>query len=474
MATASGSSSSSSTPKRQRVAETPPPPLPSPPAVETDMLMSLPPEILDTILDRVPFRKLLTTTCLSQAWRYRWESIPNLDIDLPQEVSARVLWQCAASAPDNAVGIRSFHARVSGNTHFLRVASWLRALSRKGVQALILDFDNCVLDPKPPILLGSALFSCAALVRLALNDCRMPPAPAGFPGFPKLASLYLSNVALMFKGGGAQVEHLIGAAPDLNFLSLSYVVTKPLGDEGEAAKWFIRAPKLRTLVIMIQFEDNGCRIGEEEFPLLEDASISIDCLIGTQDGLHFFRRVAGVKKLWFDIESNMFIVNPLEEITWKFDNLRKAHLCATFGQLPSFMSIVSLLRCAPHIEHLSIEAEDDIESTDQFEIYEVLNLETSDDLFASLKFVSLSGIKHYSNQMSFMKFILFKAVSLQAFVVTFSYHKTNVWYEQACRELEEWRSMASPQVSFIPMLTDESNSIIDDGETIEDSDDGSE
>uniref|UniRef100_A0A0D9X5U5 F-box domain-containing protein n=1 Tax=Leersia perrieri TaxID=77586 RepID=A0A0D9X5U5_9ORYZ len=48
--------------------------------VEEDRLMSLPPEILDIILVRVPFKPLARTCCLSGTWRHRWESVRFLDI----------------------------------------------------------------------------------------------------------------------------------------------------------------------------------------------------------------------------------------------------------------------------------------------------------------------------------------------------------------------------------------------------------
>uniref|UniRef100_A0A0D9X635 F-box domain-containing protein n=1 Tax=Leersia perrieri TaxID=77586 RepID=A0A0D9X635_9ORYZ len=435
----SPSSPSPPSPKRQRVAEVA---APAPPA-ETDKLLSLPTKILDRILKRIPFATLIRTSLLSHAWRHRWESVADLDIDLPPSASARALWRCAAP-------VHGFRARVAarGNRcrRFYRVARWLRALARKLVEELTLEFDGFL--GKPPVLLGPALFSCAALVRLELCHCRVPPAPPGFPGFPDLISLVLVHVALLFEGRGggaqAQLEHLIAAeAPERGVLGF----TKPLGGDADAVeKWFIRAPNLRNLVIITNYADDGCWIAEEELPQLEKASIHIDCLIRTPDFIDILRWIASVDILWLHTNSNLCTVNPLKGITWKFKNLRKAELNITFGRFPSFMSIVSLLRCAPHIEHLDIRAEDTERLAGEFQIdEEFLNSETSDGLFSTLKSVSLSGIKNCSNQMCFMKFVLSKAKSLRHFFVSFDPGESNESYNQACRKLGKCKIASSEE-----------------------------
>ncbi|KAF0898655.1 hypothetical protein E2562_009165 [Oryza meyeriana var. granulata] len=432
------SGSSSPSPKRRRVGEAP--------AAGTDKLLSLPTEILDIILARIPFKHLVRTCCLSRAWRRRWESVPFLDIELSPGSSARVLWRCAAPVH----GFRTVADVRRRNIY--RAARWLRALARKRVRELTLQFKPSSEISRPNRLLGPALFSCTALVRLHLENCNMPPAPQGFSGFPKLVWLTLDNITLPFKGGGAQLERLIAAATRLAVLELPAVFTSATSDPGDIETWAIRAPNLRELfIIMPSAEDNGCRFAEE-LPLLEKAYIVIDCLLGTQDFLDAFRRIATVNKLGFVslYQSN----NNLEGITWKFENLRDAHLNTNFGKQSSVLSVVSLLKFAPDIEHLYIMA-DDTEWLEEDKIDEdSLNTEISGDLFARLKYVSLiGGVKYFSNQMCFMKFLLSKARSLQIFAVTFVYDdERKEWYVKACRELMECQK-ASPQVVFIPKLS---------------------
>ncbi|XP_015695861.2 FBD-associated F-box protein At5g60610-like [Oryza brachyantha] len=456
----SSSPSSSSTKRLRLLAEEAPPP-----SLEgtTDKLMSLPKEILHIILARVPFERLVRFCCLSRAWRRRWESVPKLRVELPpRRSSARVLWRCAAP-------VRSFGSRF-GHLLGTTTSRWLRALARKRVEELTLQFEETTwFLPKPAVVLGPAFFSCDALVHLHLQNCRMPPAQPGFTGFPKLASLTLSDVALLFKGGTVQLRHLIAAAPDLAVLKLKDVIARPSAEHDAIEEWVIQAPKLRNLSIDIfsLYRDNGCRIAQE-LPLLEEASISMDCLLGTQYFLDIFRQIAAVNTLWFDAQATMCTVNPLEGITWRFENLRKASLTVTFCRLSSFMVIISLLRCAPHIEDLTIKTRDTKYSPFEVEIDEdFLNSEIQDDLFSGLKCVSLSGVKYLSNHMCFMKFILSKAGSLQSFFVTFDYPERNIWYNKACKELAECQ-IASPQAIISWMLSYAADSTTDVSATDDD------
>jgi hypothetical protein len=264
-----------------------------------DILLSLPPEMLDNILHRLPFEQLVRTCCLSHAWHHRWESVPNLDIwfspGFTAAPDARVLWRCAAP-------VRSFTARVR-RPHFHRAARWLLALARKRVERLSLKLDSLLWSSsRSACALGPALFSCRRLTHLELyGDCHMLSAPHGFGGFPNLVTLVLKNVTLPFSGGAAQLEHLISSAVDLTELSLDDVKTSHFGDHDAPKTCAIRAPKLRVLTLTMFYFDNGCRL-TEDFPLLEKAAISIDELFGTPDYIDTFRRISNVSRLWFETD----------------------------------------------------------------------------------------------------------------------------------------------------------------------------
>ncbi|KAI4998602.1 hypothetical protein ZWY2020_053944 [Hordeum vulgare] len=422
------------------------------PAAGLDELMSLPPEMLNNILARLPFKELVRTSRLSRAWRRRWESVHGLDIRLDPESAAapgaRAMWRC--SAP-----VAGLTARVRAR-HFHRAARWLLALARKRVEKLVLRFDNPWDFESSPVV-GPALFSCAALADLQLYGyCHMMRAPPGFQGFPNLVTLVLDNLLLPFSGAAAQLQRIISSAPGLTELSLYDVIAGGPGADFEICA--IRAPCLRVLKLFI-FLDNGCRLAED-LPLLEEASISIDVLFGTPAFLDTFRRISNVKKLSFRTDSELVKVNPLKKISWKFQNLRVAHLTAIFGSLPSIWSIFSLLRFGPHVEELHIQADkpfavfeglfpaalgavDLDDNIDQ----DVLDAKISDDLFANLKHISLEDMNCLPNDMWFMKVLLSKAGLLQSFVVTLDYGGETESYEEACAELEAFER-ASPQAQL--------------------------
>uniref|UniRef100_A0A0E0LT29 F-box domain-containing protein n=1 Tax=Oryza punctata TaxID=4537 RepID=A0A0E0LT29_ORYPU len=360
----------SSPPKRQRVAAEAPPPATT--GTRTDMLMALPSDILnDRILVLFPFDKLVRTSCLSRAWRRRWESIAKLHT----VSSSRALWWCAAPV----LGFRARVARRDVSTAPSDgSAPWRGRASRSSAWS----------SRKPRRLPGPALFSCTAIVHLHLEVCDIPAAPPCFPGFPNLERLHLVDVTLPFTRAGTQLEDLIVAAENLAVLDFVKPVWRRRGHVGHQSA---------------------------QPPVRHDM---------------------------------------LEGITCKFENLREASLNIDFGQLPS---IDSLLKFAPHIEHLAImtlHTESDKEKIDK----NSLNSEISSDLFASIKHVSLTGAKsskHHANQMCFMKFALFKHS------VTFMFDdddERSEWFGDSWRELMECQK-ASPQLVLTAKLTQDGSLI---------------
>ncbi|KAE8809008.1 FBD-associated F-box protein [Hordeum vulgare] len=212
------------------------------PAAGLDELMSLPPEMLNNILARLPFKELVRTSRLSRAWRRRWESVHGLDIRLDPESAAapgaRAMWRC--SAP-----VAGLTARVRAR-HFHRAARWLLALARKRVKKLVLRFDNPWDADSSPVV-GPALFSCTALADLQLYGyCHMMRAPPGFQGFPNLVTLVLDNLLLPFSGTAAQLQRIISSAPGLTELLLYDVIA------GEPEADFESAPSGRPAYTLIE------------------------------------------------------------------------------------------------------------------------------------------------------------------------------------------------------------------------------
>ncbi|KAF0898664.1 hypothetical protein E2562_009174 [Oryza meyeriana var. granulata] len=415
-----------------------PPPPPPPPA--TDILLSLALEVLDDILARLPVKEVVRTCCLSRAWASRWESVPGLAVRFDGWYSAAVvssvLGRCTAPVGGFTIDVRP---RLRP-----RAAYWLRTLADKRVRSLALAFDHSHGDDGVVLPgVGRALYACDELSGLDLHYCEVPRPPPrqGFAGFPRLTRLALSRVALPFAGAGALLERVIAAAPNLTDLSLKNV----FAGIGEVEPWAIRAPKLRLLTLWMVI-DNGGRVAEE-LPLLEEADVSVDCLLGSEEFLDTIWRVLGVKTLKLYVRDREFNENPTEGITWKFRNLRISTLSANFGKISSIMSIFSLLRCAPQIEQLHIEVDRKETLGDEID-EEILDAEMSDDLVKTLKCVSMTHIKGFPSEMCFVKLLLSKAASLESLEVRFFWENLHMSCEEACADFATYERASSTLAKF--------------------------
>ncbi|KAK1631174.1 hypothetical protein QYE76_005489 [Lolium multiflorum] len=150
-----------------------------------DLLIFLPPPLLDCILTRLDLRDAVCASALSRAWRRRWEALPYLPLSFlknpgtPQVAVDRVLIRY----PGN---ISNFSFQLDERS-VGRVADWLIALCRRGVESINLQFPF-------PSSLHSSVFLCTQLVYLELHNCGIPPLPIGFTGFPTLKDLNLDRV----------------------------------------------------------------------------------------------------------------------------------------------------------------------------------------------------------------------------------------------------------------------------------------
>ncbi|KAF8695059.1 hypothetical protein HU200_037667 [Digitaria exilis] len=188
------------------------------PAVASDALLSLPPEVLDEILTRLNLRDAVRTSALSRAWRRRWESLPSLDIDIrcdPQD-GQQALWTVDCVLPRCSGRVRRFRIWLE-KLSARRLDDWLLFLSRRG------GVEDLELSPEHPykfFSLHSTIFSWHRLISIDLFACHIPPLPLDFVGFPDLKVLSLCNVKLQ-QNGEYQLEKIIGTSPLLEDLILS-------------------------------------------------------------------------------------------------------------------------------------------------------------------------------------------------------------------------------------------------------------
>ncbi|KAM0833345.1 hypothetical protein ACQ4PT_064319 [Festuca glaucescens] len=204
-------------------------------AAEADALISLPPEVLDDILNRVGILDAVRTSVLSRVWRCQWEELSSLDLSFPRhEDGLRVVDGVFLRCPGR---VQRFCAHLD-NTYAGRIHDWLRVLSRRGVEILDLSCGDGF--PAFP----SSVFSCGRLTSLSLCGCSIPLLPPGFMAFPELRSLALENVRLQ-DCGEYQLEEIIDTSPLLEDLVLQHVFISG----AYVREWAIRAPNLSHLSI---------------------------------------------------------------------------------------------------------------------------------------------------------------------------------------------------------------------------------
>ena len=241
-------------------------PLPAPPAVR--QLDDLPSDVLYKLLAGLPAGDVVRTSVLSQAWSSRWESVPDLEIDLDDRVrdwesAAGFLERCAA--PVGGVSIRGIPLRLSD-----RADGWVRTVAGKSPRSLSLALNMTELP---------SLFACnpGALADLKLVICVLPPPPPAFAGFRGLTALDLDYVLFSGEKGWERLEAMISAAaPTLEKLRLANIGFEH-GAAGGAipGAWIIQAPNLRWLELRLTMAGAGSwELGH--LPKLDYANITLN------------------------------------------------------------------------------------------------------------------------------------------------------------------------------------------------------
>ncbi|RLN07069.1 hypothetical protein C2845_PM11G04710 [Panicum miliaceum] len=171
-------------PRRQR------PRLPLPDA-EADVLESLPLELLNAILSRLPLRDAVRTSSLTRPWRRRWQSVPSLKFEWDESANPGAVNDVLRiySYP-----VREFRHSAVGEASFRHSDRWLRLLALKGVRTLQLDFHRSHSHGGLVHRLHPSISSCRELTFLYLGGCNIPATPPGFAGLPNLTYLYLNGV----------------------------------------------------------------------------------------------------------------------------------------------------------------------------------------------------------------------------------------------------------------------------------------
>lgn len=196
-----------------------------------DMISSLPDDIIKIILGKLSFPDAITTSFLSQHWRYKWRCVIDLIVTFEDSFD-----------PDNKIldkinhymllhdgDIRIFYVSIFDMDVSNELVSWMDRLVDAHVQTLGLRF---TMDH---ILLPS-VFSCNHLKALYLKHC-IVELPETFDGFKSLTTLELGRVTI----SDMELIRLIESCPLIKDLAIKERTTPKFLD--------IHAPNLLFLLI---------------------------------------------------------------------------------------------------------------------------------------------------------------------------------------------------------------------------------
>uniref|UniRef100_A0A0E0ID05 F-box domain-containing protein n=1 Tax=Oryza nivara TaxID=4536 RepID=A0A0E0ID05_ORYNI len=415
-------------------------------------LNSLPSEILENIVGRLPVRQAVRTSALSLDWRRRWESSPGI----------RFGWGSGEAGAAAAVGqilaryacpVRHFRHGWIESGGSARADEWLVVLAGRGVEHLALIFseaDNFLFHT-----LHAAIFSCRELTKLEFGSCRLPAAPSDFSGFPNLTVLTLTMVAFP-PHGERTLEAMISSAPLLQSLELKNVSL----EGGEWDEWVIRAPNLKDLIIQLEF-DFLWEI--EQLPSIQTATISVDNESTDRD---FVQLLTCFARPSYTGEQRARRVdtevdNALEGLSCSFEKLKKLTLRTKFCDVSNILCMFSLLNKCPNIEVLDIEImESYYPQNDDIDV-DFFNTIGTNDMFANLDGITMRNTPCLSNDMHFIEFVLSRARLLPKFWVfrddSSSFSKPS---EEAVIELVKYRRVSpKAKVFFRSMDIDDIDKI---------------
>ncbi|PRQ22289.1 putative F-box domain, FBD domain, leucine-rich repeat domain, L domain-containing protein [Rosa chinensis] len=379
--------------------------------MEFDRITSLPDDVTENILARLPLKEAVRTSILSRKWRYKSERLQDLVFD-DQCVSTQSHPTCSfVNIVDHVLlvhtgPIRKFKLSRKETLATRDMDRWILHLSRNPViKEMIIEFwiGN-------PYNIPSCLFFCQDIAYLELFRCLLNPPPSTCKGFRSLKTLFLENVTM------AQdvFENLIGCSPLLEILTL-------ISCDG-FTNLKIDAPKLRLIDIIGVFV-------EFEFVdslNLVDASFDLQVVVDQRGNcsnsgnlLRFFdHQLPHIRRL--TIKSNFLKYLSIGALPLKLPKpcqyLNFLSLDMNFDKLDEISTVLCLLGSSPTLQELQIlvDPEKDHAAVGEVEscLYDNYNC-----AYTQLRLVKITKISCVQAQLDFIKFLLLSSPVLERMTV---------------------------------------------------------
>ncbi|XAR65349.1 hypothetical protein NMG60_11009443 [Bertholletia excelsa] len=368
-----------------------------------DVISSLPRDIIDSILERLPIRDVARTSILSRKWRYIWSRQPNLVLEKhffeahlrnkPHEFMNtvnRLLLLHDGPIRKFSLYIPNIHC--SWN---LYTDQWLLFLSRNGIKELILD--NRYLNPYK---LPSCVFSSPELATLKIRYCIFK-APHDFSGFPSLVNLRFEKITFGTNVFGPHIP-TIPLLETLEFTSCNGI-----------ENFHIHGPKLQSL--FAADSHNVKSIPFQGFPNLTVLSVSLrkapedweqGRMLNLSTFLGQFPRIVNLSLDRFFLK--LLVTDPgPERLSIVFHHLTYLVLDKLrFDDLGQMQCLLCLLRSSPNLRDVSIKAFPVLHNTTTPELSFLEAPNCTVGILNQLRTVKVSWINGLRAELLFIKCIL--------------------------------------------------------------------
>ncbi|KAL5704912.1 hypothetical protein ACHQM5_023272 [Ranunculus cassubicifolius] len=375
-----------------------------------DRLSSLPPEMINLILKRVPIRDVVRTSVLSRFWRCRWMLIGDLVFD------ARSFPQHPNTTPVEFINhvlllhnekVSRFQISNYLNRHYPDVDQWLHLLARKLVKGLTLEF------PSGRCKLSSTLFSCQNLRQLKLQRC-MLNMPSYGKGFCKLVDLHLRKVTFT----NETIASLILNCPLTRLVLLACDGFSRLN---------INAPDLQIFALHGPCESinfgNAPKLAVAEIKMLPSTG---QVHVPRHNGRRLnFEDVLGGLVNVEDLDVNNYFIQILVVCTVAgrlcitFCRLRYISLELNLDDSKEILTAAELLRSSPHLQYLNIDncSNGNVIHSKEGMVSLQTQLGRGGCILRGLGTVALTGFKGRLYEMIFLAYLLSYARILQTMTI---------------------------------------------------------
>ncbi|XP_019258322.1 PREDICTED: F-box/FBD/LRR-repeat protein At1g13570-like [Nicotiana attenuata] len=355
-----------------------------------DMLSSLPENVIDDILVRLPLRDVVRTSILSKKWRYNWCRLPELALDQTLWITKKDLMYFAHKFTKIVTHFMRFHdGAITKFTLFIpylerspNIDKLIRFLRRNGIRHLALRLPI----RGNPYELPPSFFTCFELRHLTLQNLLIIPPPA-FRGFDRLISLELRDVTISSKLLESLISHCL--LLEQLVLQISSALRDVIGINGPMLRSFdftgsmssicLKSTPLLAKLSLTHMEyyvaARKSNIAEffESFSAIEYLHLNDMEQVKYQQGFRLiltvsnifaylvFFWVAGMRLHALFVERDDNDIPALECLDVErfsdvsFNHLREVKLIQTNGTIPEMQLMKLLLAMSPGLERMLIE-----------------------------------------------------------------------------------------------------------------------